>query len=187
MHQVDIARGLEVDIVHLLDGHKYLAVMHCNVGDVGVGEGRTAAADVAPRGSAAPIDEHGLHSGLGEVAEQAAAGNAASGNEHTHLLAGDVVVLREDEDLFGAFGVYVAQRDRGRQRCARRGVAGHLYAVGTQHLTGSGYAALAAAGTHTHTGDVLQLIDRYILAVADDCQQLVELHVLAVAHVGVGV
>ena len=95
-----------------------------------------------------------------------------------------VVALGEDIDLFASLGVYIAQGDLVAQRCTRCGVTGDFDAVGTEHLAGTGDATFAAAGTHTHAGDVFQFVDRDVFAVAHDGQQLFLGDVLAVAHIG---
>ena len=184
VHQVDIVRRLVVDVVHLLDTLEYLVAVLRDVGDVGVRECRTAATDVAPRGAAAPVHHHGLHARLAEVAEEAAARNAATGDENLHLFVLHVVALREDVDLLAALAIDVAQQHLVAQRRTRRSIAGELYAVGFQHATGTCYAALAAAGAHAHAGDVLQLVHRYVFAVAHHLEQLLVGDVLAVADIG---
>ena len=81
VHEVDVAGGLVAYVVHLLHlAEDFVAVLG-DVGDVGVGEGRPAAADVAPRGAAVVVDHDGLQARLGEVAEEGAAGNAAAGDK----------------------------------------------------------------------------------------------------------
>ena len=183
MHQVHIVCGLVVDVVHRLYAFEYLVAVLCYVGDVGVAECGTATADVAPGGATAPVDHHGLHARLAEVAEEAAARDTAAGDDHLDLLFLHVVAFREDVHLLAAFGVDVAQRHLVAQRGARCGVARHLHAVGAQHLACPRYAALAAAGAHAHAGDVLQLVDRYVAAVAHHVEYLLVGDVLAVADV----
>ncbi len=184
VHQVHIARRFVVDVVYRLYLLEYLMTVLCDVGNVRIAECRTSTADVAPRGSAAPVDQHGVEARLAEVAEQSAARDAATSDEHPHPLAMHLVALREDEDLLAALGVEVAQGHLIAQRRTRRGVASKLDAVRAQQLPCTGNAALAAAGAHTHAGDVLQLVDGDVLAVAHGLQHLPVGDVLAVADVG---
>ena len=183
MDEVDVCGGLEVDVVDSLDALEYLAVVGGDVGDVGVGESGTASADVAPRGTAAVVDHHRVAARLGEVAEGTAARDTATGDKDADMLAADVVGLGVDEDLLGVGVVEVAEGHLVRQRGTGRGIAGELDAAGAEGLAGTEDAAFAAAGAHTHAGDVLQLVDRDDLAVAHGGQHLVETDVLAVADV----
>ena len=60
VYQVDIVRRVVVDVMlglHLLED---LVVVHGDVGDVGVGEGWTAATDATPRSATAVVDHHGF-------------------------------------------------------------------------------------------------------------------------------
>ena len=173
---VDVVLGL-----HLLED---FVVVHGDVGDVGVGEGRTAATDATPRSATAVVDHHGFLAGFREVTEQGATRDAATRDEHLDLFFLHAVHFGEDEGLFGVRVVEVAKADLVRQRGTRCGVADQLDAVGTQDLTGTWDTTLSAAGTHTHTGDVLQLIHGDGLAVADHAQHAVEFDVLAVADIG---
>ena len=184
MYQVDIVCQVVVDVVLLLHVLEDLVVVHGDVGDVGVGDSRTAAADATPRSATAVVDHHGFLAGFREVAEQGTTGNTATRDEHFDLFFLHAVHFGEDEGLFGVRVVEVAKADLVRQRGTRCGVANQLDAVGTQDLTGTRDATLAAARPHTHTGDVFQLIHGDGLAVADDAQHAVEFDVLAVADVG---
>ena len=172
VHKVHIACGLVVDVVHLLDGLEYLVVVGGNVGNVGIGECRTAAADVTPGGSATVVNQHRFLASFGKIAEQAATSYTTTGYEHLYLFALHVVGLREHIHLFGFLVIDVTEGHLASQRRARCGVANHFDAMGAQYLTGSRYAALSAAGAHPKTCDMLDFIDRDILTVADGSQQV---------------
>ena len=183
VYQIDIVRQLVVDIVHFLHTLEYLVVVHRYVGNVGVGEGRSATADATPRSTAAIVNHHRFLASLGKIAEQRATRNTAAGNQHLHMLLCHIVHLREHKHLLGLGVIQVAQGHLVRQRRTRRGVAHQLYAIAAQNLTRTRDAAFATAGTHTQSGDMLQLVHRDGLPVAQHLQHSVQLDILAVAHV----
>ena len=184
VNQIDIMRSAVVDVMlrlHLLED---FMVVDGDVGNVGIGERRTAAADATPGGSAAVVDHHRLLACLGEVAEQGAACNAATGYQHLHLFLLHTIGLGIYKGLGGAGGVEVGEGHLVRQGRTGRGVTHQLYAIGAEYLTGTRDAAFATTGTHAETGDMFQLVHRDGLAVANHTQHAVELDVLAMAHVG---
>ena len=56
-------------------------VVHGDVADVGVGEGRSAATDAAPRRAAVIVHQDDALASLGKVAECGTTGHTATGNE----------------------------------------------------------------------------------------------------------
>ena len=88
MGEPDIAGRLVVDVGDLLDGFEDGAVVFRDVGDFRHREAGTAAADAAPGGAAFGVAEHHLLAGLGEVAEQCAARDAAAETLHHALDVG---------------------------------------------------------------------------------------------------
>ena len=70
-------------------------------------------------------------------------------------------------------------------RCTWRRFADHLDAIAAQNLFGARHATLATARTHAHAGDVLQFVHRDELTVANSLEDGLQIHVLAVADVGV--
>lgn len=183
VNEIYIMGEAVVDIGLLLQILENLVVVDGDIGDIGVGESRTAAADTAPGGAAGIVNHYGMLASLGEIAEERAAGDTAASDEHLDTLAPDIVHLREHENLVGAGVEKVAQSNLVGQRGAGRGVAYELDAIGTKNLAGAGNAAFASAGTHAQAGDVLKLVDRNGFAVAKDLEHAVETDVLAMAYI----
>ena len=165
--EVDIARGLVVDIGVLLYLAENLVIVGGYISNVGVGEGRTAAADAAPRGTTLVVDHDGVVACLAEIAEQRTAGNAASGNEDLDLLGGQLAPFGEDKSLAGVGVVGIAKGDIVGHGGARGYHARQLDAMGGKQLLDTRHTATAAAGTHAETRGVFQLVDGDIFAVAN--------------------
>ena len=85
MHEVDIAGHLQVDIAVLLVVAEDFQVVHGDIADVGVGEGRTSATDAAPRRTAVIVDQDNALSGLGKVAECGTTSHTTASNENFGL------------------------------------------------------------------------------------------------------
>ena len=104
--------------------------MFRDVGDFRHGEAGTAAADATPGGAALGIAEHHLLAGFGEVAEQAAACDAAARHEDIALdLLGRVAVDVRHECFGFIVRAELADVELRGERAARGGVAHDLHTV----------------------------------------------------------
>ena len=81
MHEVDIARHLQVDVAMLLVVAEDFQVVHGDVADVGIREGGTSTADAAPRRAAVVVDQDDALACLGKVAECRTTGHTTTSDE----------------------------------------------------------------------------------------------------------
>ena len=184
MDEVHIARHLEVDVAQALHFAENFQVVRGDIGQGGEGECRTAAGDATPGTAVFVVDQDGLESGFGQIAEQSRAGHAATGHEGPH--AADLHIgalgIGNQLDLAGRVGDVADLHEVG-HRAARREIARNLDAIGAQGLFGARQTARTAARAHAQTGNVLEFLGGDAGTAFEQGKQVAQTHVFAVADV----
>ena len=185
MYKIDIPGNMKINIALFLQFLEYFQVVCRDVGQGRKAERRTSPGNIPPGAPAVMNYQNRVKPFLCQVPEQGTTGNASPGYENICFFIFFTIIHTpgKDDFLWPAIRVqfsHLHQVCHGAPGCQIRY---DLYPVVSQGLHSPWQAARSAAGPHSHTGDVLELVCRYRIPVPNELEQIFEGNVLAVTQV----